>query len=225
MKAQNAKVRPADEKVDTSRANISRRSFTKAGIVTPILLSAVNRPAWAEVANCSFGQALSGNLSQRPAGSTCDQDSPSSVNPSFYESNGNWSVYGVEALSGLPFNDTLSGGGPSIGGVFGSPRVTVTGPNNDDPTLRQMIEKTNHSNIKFPNTTILPVGADEDDVTNHYIAAFLNAMSPDLVFPFAAFQIVADWGVWNLYTTLAAIQSGSPELTVLQVNATIDFYN
>ena len=65
----------------------SKRSFSKAGIAAPILLSFSSRAAWSGVVgleNCSFNQALSGNISPG-ANLDCGPDVASSRSPGFYQ--------------------------------------------------------------------------------------------------------------------------------------------
>ncbi|OAI20483.1 hypothetical protein A1359_03220 [Methylomonas lenta] len=189
----------------------SRRSFTRTGVIAPIIMGFASRPAWATMDNCSFGQALSGNLSQHPA--TCDSDTPSTVSPGVYQGDGGgkkWEFYGVGSQRTVKFKS-----------VFGSPLLQFKSGNtwdsNKNATLEYVIKLTGNS-IKIGNST-----TDANAKTNHYIAAYLNALSPNLIFPFTAAQIKADWGHWTLYSTLQDIQKG--ELTALQANQYINFYN
>lgn len=197
----------------------SRRSFTRTGVIAPIIMGFASRPAWATMDNCSFGQALSGNLSQHPA--TCDSDTPSTVSPGVYQGDGGgqkWEFYGVSSQRNVIFSSVFTAN-PKID-VKVQVNGSLTWVNSGSATLEQVIKVTNENKFRV-NSGSLPGG--KNAVTNHYIAAYLNALSPKLIFPFTAAQIKADWGVWDLYSTLQDIQQG--ELTALQANQYINFYN
>lgn len=187
----------------------SRRSFARTGVIAPIIMGFTSRPAWAAMDNCSFGQALSGNLSQHPA--TCDSDTPSTVSPITYQTPANWAIYGVNSLQSYKFNI-----------VFGSPQVKVqNSPTLNDPTLIEVIQGA--SNKVSYKSNSLPTAPDAYSATQHYIAAYLNAMSPNLIFPFKASDIISDWGQWNLFSILQSLQASN--LNALQANQYINFYN
>ncbi len=172
--------------------NKSRRSFTRTGIAAPVILSLASRPSWA-LDNCSFVQAMSGNISQHPD-AMCSPGAPSSRSPGFYQGQpvSRWlDVYGVDDDN---FNN-----------VFGSPADV------QNRSLKEVITA-NPGDLDFSPS----IGSAKKAKTIHYIAAYLNAISPVLVFPYTAVDIVNDWGVWALFSNLQLIQDR--DMTVQEVN-------
>ncbi len=188
---------PEQQKTEAKRS--SRRAFTKAGIAAPVLLSIVSRPSWAvSLDACSFRQALSGNISADP-NTLCRPNAPSTQTPDFYR-NGDWAEVGLEGFQNTSFNSTF---GSSV-------TLRISGNLTTDPSFIELLNATaNNANVS----------EDKDRVWN-YIAAFLNASSPVLVFPFLAADIQKDWGTFGLEANLIEIQA-SP-LNVTQVNDTLN---
>lgn len=200
----NPEINPQDQnKAKKSAIDKSRRSFAKTGISAPILLSFVSRSTWA-VDNCSFNQALSGNMSAG-ANPECGPNVISSRSPGFYQGQpvDRWlSDYGVnDEIFGNVFLNL-----PSVRlGYKAGNSVHIT---NYNPTFKEILDA---KNTKIEgNKTLLIFEPNEVNAQNarslHYIAAYLNALSPVFVFPFTVADIVADWGVWNYWQALQAIQ-------------------
>ncbi len=202
--------------------NKSRRAFTKTGMAAPVILSLASRPSWA-TENCSFVQAMSGNISQH-SGSMCSPDAPSSRSPGFYQGQcpDEWSaiyhvgdeffrdVFGPPSvtLKELKFN------GKDCPGITSGFDLLTDAEKNailSNPTLKQAIS------AKKVKITVagLPSGST-NVIVNMYVAAYLNAKSPDLIFPYTVAEIKNDWGLWTLFENLKLIQNS--DMTVQEVN-------
>ncbi|QCW82778.1 hypothetical protein EQU24_11405 [Methylotuvimicrobium buryatense] len=204
-----------------------RRSFTKAGMTTPVIMSYMSRPAWAQTIgdNCSFTQALSGNTS--PNGSTsCGPNRLSSRSPGFYQGQpvSRWeAVYGVTDAS---FNSIFYPWRAKIVTINNKKKKKSENSSsaNDNPTLKDLLDAA-HDDVVFEQGTLNEENEKvyiEIDIENpkrakvlHYIAAYLNAISPVLIFPYTVEQIVNDWGQWLLFSNLQLIQD--KDLTVAEV--------
>ncbi len=193
----------------------SRRKLTMTGLAVPVILSISSRPVWAAPANCSFIQALSGNISVNGPNPSCSPTLGSSVSPGWYKTHqGEWSTYCGSPLTYSP--------GDKFNAIFGADVVialvasakdivpgTTSGLNitNSDPTLGECFDS--------QNDMYLADGTDLKAKCFHYMAALLSASSSILIFPYTAQAILEDWGTFALYPKLQKIQKG--EYTVGQV--------
>lgn len=184
----------------------SRRKMTMTGLAVPVILSVSSRPVWAAPANCSFIQALSGNISINGPNPHCVQDRASSVSPGWYKNHQeSW-----ELMCGSPLVYTPN---DSFNTIFGVPDLAIastqsgktgtkTTITNSNPTLGQCLDQIasvvdrDHPTVSLHNQCF------------HYIAALLSASSSVLIFPYAAQTIIDDWGNFALYSRLQNIQAG-----------------
>lgn len=207
MSAENKKVVSLDE-IQSSKQTVdkSRRSFAKTGaLVAPIIMSFASRPSWGQDPKCTV--SIAGSLhhqSHHPdeGGPGCTVNSPSTVTPGVFQGDGGshnkrfsaridkWATYGVGEYRDYLFASVF----------INDPHVRVKDIN--DPTLEEVIKADPKDLLSGPGNACI----------NHYITAYLSAMSPILVFPYTASQITADWGVWHLYPILQALQA--TDLTV-----------
>ncbi len=200
--------------------DIKRRSFSKAGMAAPILLSFASRPAWSEqgLANCSFNQALSGNISPG-ANLACGSIVPSSISPDGLKEliSSSSSLYPtiVDNL-GVSFNDLfvtdLNLNPPTV--IIMPPPP----PRLDNPTLGEIVLAADTQLTYDPSV-------ESASLARHFATAYLLAISSEFVYPCSAADIVAGWqGNQPLFDFLLSIQSGPGDdiLTVADVNFIIN---
>lgn len=198
-----------------SPVNKTRRKLTIAGLTSPVVLGLSGRPVWASPTNCSFMKAVSGNLSVPGVG--CNQTSASTVSPGWFKNHNDWSVAPVNAIyqSTEVFSTHFKSG----------PQVYIGGQTSYDSTLTfgQLFAAQSPPDVfQYISTATKPFDTKTSpkmtDYCFHYMAAFLMASSTGLVYPYTAQQIVADWGVWSLYSNIQAIEN---DLTVGGVMAAV----
>ncbi len=183
--------------------NKSRRKITLAGLTTPVILGLSSRPVWAAPANCSFIQALSGNISVNHDVS-CNRNRMSSVSPGWYKTHqSTWETYCGTPLTYSPtdkFNDIFSSPDVEISSTIVKKGTSTSTVINANPSLGDC--------LNYMTGVGSTSGVDLHNQSFHYIAALLSASSSILVFPYSAQAIINDWGVWSLYSTLQKIQKG-----------------
>ncbi len=178
--------------------NKSRRKVTLSGLAVPVILSVSSRPVWATPGNCSFNQALSGNISINP---DCNSTRACSISPGFYKSNqSRWGEFGVAYLPSTLFSAIFS---HNLVYIPASTKGKKTTPRIDNPSIGTVFDC-------YPNIAL--VGHTDTSIHNacfHYIAAVLSASATNLVYPYSVAQIIADWaGSQSLLANIQAIQAG-----------------
>ena len=205
-----------DSHVDVDK---SKRKFSKAGIVSPVILGLASRPSWVMAAdNCSFQAAVSGNISVTPT-TSCTDKALSTRSPGVFKGvagDGKWEEYGVGELRNHLF-ETYFTNSPTVEFKDGSPTTLelVIRASRKEFLVGQVTDFTSET-VTYTNQT---------NKIFHYVGAFLMALSsstPDditigIVHPYSAAEIRADWGVWNLYSKLQALQD--VDMTVAEVNS------
>jgi len=209
------------EKQSSQRKGVvdrSKRSFSKASLAAPILMSFASRPTWAMV-NCSFNQALSGDISN--PGIECGPGLPSARSPGFFQGQdvSRWeSEYQVtDAYFGSIFTQA-----PVVSIV--TKIQGVVQPPNLNPTFKEILDAGGNDLIFDANleeTIFEPYEVNAMNARSlHYIAAYLCALSPVFIFPYTVSEITADWGQWHLFSKLQLILIDDG-MTVQQVADTL----